>query len=387
MLSSYNAYKRRQQSAEWQLDELLEELEALETQLNTSNGGDQLLLGMSSALPTSSSAHDQLLRAKDSAVSKPVAHHHHHQQPATSTCSSPDGDSAFGDSSSTESARCRDSSAFSSNESCRDSLNTPSPTQTSPRNGELSADELKAQRIRLALEKMKEAKVARILVKFFGEGGVPLQLLIDERWTVAETLRQLADKNHMTLMEDHCIVEEFPDLHIQRVYEDHENVVENISMWVQDSPNKLHFIRRPDKYSFIYRPEMYLVTEKTSHIEVPSGTVWKQDVKQKFVREFFTNETVGKKASKDLTCLMSMHSSQIYTGINWEKKYKSPTPWCISIKLTKLQIKNSQYIKYICADDELTFQEMGRRFEDSQGEENSENGRMVPRGDWENSLS
>ncbi|CAD6193017.1 unnamed protein product [Caenorhabditis auriculariae] len=64
---------------------------------------------------------------------------------------------------------------------------------------------------------------------------------------------------------------------------------------------------------------------------------------------------MNSRASKDLTCLMSMHSSQIYTGINWEKKYKSPTPWCISIKLTKLQIKNSQYIKYICADDELTF--------------------------------
>ncbi|EYC30541.1 hypothetical protein Y032_0005g2706 [Ancylostoma ceylanicum] len=385
------------ESADWQLDALLEELSALETQLNSSSGGDQLLLGIPS-LPSGSSTHPErkpqpapqqqpAQRVADSKedvrVTLPAAC-------APSSCSSPDGDSAFGDASSTESARCRNS-AFSSNDSCRDSLHTPSPTQISPRSTELTAEELKAAKIKQALEKMREAKITRIFVKFFVEDGAPLQMLVDERWTVADTMQQLADKHHITLCEDHCIVEEFPDLYIRRIYEDHENLVENIQLWVQDSPNKLHFIRRPDKYPFIDRPELYLVTEKTADLEVPPGDNWTREVKTQFVQDFFTRETVsppelegflhlksdgrkswkkhyfvlrpsglyyapkGKKSSKDLQCLMNLHSNQVYTGINWAKKYKSPTEWCIAIKLTALQMKRSQYIKYICADDEASF--------------------------------
>ncbi|XGW14842.1 hypothetical protein V3C99_000819 [Haemonchus contortus] len=385
------------ESADWQLDALLEELSALETQLNSSSGGDQLLLGIPS-LPSGSTggavstekktcavpAQQRKIECKeDVRVTLPTVC-------APSSCSSPDGDSAFGDASSTESARCRNS-AFSSNDSCRDSLHTPSPTQISPRSTEPTAEELKAAKIKQALEKMREAKVTRIFVKFFVEDGAPLQMLVDERWTVADTMQQLADKHHIFLCEDHCIVEEFPDLYIRRIYEDHENLVENIQMWVQDSPNKLHFIRRPDKYPFIDRPELYLVTEKTADLEVPPGDNWTREVKTQFVQDFFTRETVsppelegflylksdgrkswkkhffvlrpsglyyapkGKKSSKDLQCLMNLHSNQVYTGIGWAKKYKAPTDWCIAIKLTQLQMKRSQYIKYICADDESTF--------------------------------
>ncbi|KAJ1370142.1 hypothetical protein KIN20_031804 [Parelaphostrongylus tenuis] len=158
------------ESVDWQLDALLEELSALETQLNSSSGGDQLLLGIPSLPSSSSTTHSerkpcveqsQITRVTDSKddvrAALPAC--------ATSLCSSPDGDSAFGDASSTESARCRNS-AFSSNDSCRESLHTPSPTQISPRSTEATAEDPKIVKIKQALEKMREAKVTRIFINF-----------------------------------------------------------------------------------------------------------------------------------------------------------------------------------------------------------------------------
>lgn len=79
-----------------------------------------------------------------------------------------------------------------------------------------AADAEKAAKIRQALEKMKEAKMKKIYVKFFLDDGTSKGLLIDERWTVAETMRQLADKLGVTLTPEHVIVEEYPDLYISK---------------------------------------------------------------------------------------------------------------------------------------------------------------------------
>jgi len=48
----------------------------------------------------------------------------------------------------------------------------------------------------LAIEKIKEASIKKIFIKVFSEDGSAKSLLVDERMTVAQVCRLLADKNH-----------------------------------------------------------------------------------------------------------------------------------------------------------------------------------------------
>uniref|UniRef100_A0A0M3IKC7 IMD domain-containing protein n=1 Tax=Ascaris lumbricoides TaxID=6252 RepID=A0A0M3IKC7_ASCLU len=133
------------ESCDWELDTLLSELSALESQLNSSAGGDQLLLGLPMLPVPTSKNNSTNLSQRNSTLSTSTSTQHTHSDThkrfgplseecmrpiaSSSDCPSPDRDSAFGDSSSTESRnRCRNS-AISSSDSCRGSLNTPSPTQ------------------------------------------------------------------------------------------------------------------------------------------------------------------------------------------------------------------------------------------------------------------
>ena len=43
------------------------------------------------------------------------------------------------------------------------------------------------------------------------------------------------------------------------MYEDHENLVDNLMQWTRDSPNVLRFQERSDKYDLFVRPELYLL--------------------------------------------------------------------------------------------------------------------------------
>ena len=75
-----------------------------------------------------------------------------------------------------------------------------------------AASRAKAEKIRLALEKMREASVQKLFIKVFTLDGSGKSLLVDENMSVAHVCRLLADKNHVAMDPKYAVVEHLPDL-------------------------------------------------------------------------------------------------------------------------------------------------------------------------------
>ena len=58
---------------------------------------------------------------------------------------------------------------------------------------DMAAKAAKAEKIRLAIEKIKEASIKKIFIKVFGEDGSAKSLLVDERMTVSQVGREKID--------------------------------------------------------------------------------------------------------------------------------------------------------------------------------------------------
>ncbi|KAG8188628.1 hypothetical protein JTE90_005981 [Oedothorax gibbosus] len=324
---------------------------------------------------------------------------------------SPDNDSAFSDNVSMLSSESSASSggvrgeggsrSMSSQSSCMSLASSPTQMEQAAR--------LKAEKIKIALEKMKEASIKKLFIKAFSVDNSAKSLLIDERMTVGHICKLLAEKNHVSMDPKWALVEHIPELYIMRVYEDHEHVVENLLLWTRDSCNRLFFLEKEEKYDLFKNPQNYLLggtsSEKhadldddaktnlldeffSSNVGVPEveGCLYlKSEGKKAWKKHFFVLRASGlyycpkgkSKLSKDLLCLTTFDMNNVYHGFGWKKKFKAPTDFGFAIKHPQIQTKSSKYIKYLCAEDEksLKLWMMGIRLAKyaSQLKENYEN--------------
>ena len=292
---------------------------------------------------------------------------------------SPDTDSAFCDNLSLLSSCSADSSKLQDTRGSSGVSSSPSLASQQDQEARL-----KAEKIKIAIEKIKEASVKKLFIKVFTSDGSAKSLLVDEKMTVGQVTRILAEKNHVTLDPKWALVELVPDLYMERVYEDNELLVENCLLWKVDSKNTLWFIERPEKIDLFLRPEVYLLgstnMQKTESME--------EHCKQELVQEYFASSGVGapemegyiwlkseskkswkkfhfilrtsglyyspkgKKTSKDLLCLCTFDVNQVYYGVGWKRKFKAPTDHCFGIKHPQIQAKNPKYIRYLCVDSQ-----------------------------------
>uniref|UniRef100_A0A3B4AH98 Uncharacterized protein n=1 Tax=Periophthalmus magnuspinnatus TaxID=409849 RepID=A0A3B4AH98_9GOBI len=248
---------------------------------------------------------------------------------------------------------------------------------------EEQAAKQKAEKIRVALEKIKEAQVKKLVIRVHMSDESSKTMMVDERQTVRQVLDSLLDKSHCGYSPDWSLVETISELRMERIFEDHENLVENLLNWTRDSHNKLMFIERIEKYALFKNPQNYLLGRKETtemadrnkealleecfcggSVSVPEieGVLWlKEDGKKSWKKRYFLLRASGiyyvpkgkAKASRDLVCFLQLDHVNVYYGQDYRSKYKAPTDYCLALKHPQIQ-KKSQYIKYLCCDDVRT---------------------------------
>ncbi|KAL6072864.1 hypothetical protein STEG23_018382 [Scotinomys teguina] len=248
---------------------------------------------------------------------------------------------------------------------------------------EEQAAKLKAEKIRVALEKIKEAQVKKLVIRVHMSDDSSKTMMVDERQTVRQVLDNLMDKSHCGYSLDWSLVETISELQMERIFEDHENLVENLLNWTRDSQNKLIFMERIEKYALFKNPQNYLLGKKEtvemadrskevlleecfcgSSVTVPEieGVLWlKDDGKKSWKKRYFLLRASGiyyvpkgkAKVSRDLVCFLQLDHVNVYYGQDYRSKYKAPTDCCLALKHPQIQ-KKSQYIKYLCCDDVRT---------------------------------
>ncbi|CAF5219912.1 unnamed protein product, partial [Rotaria magnacalcarata] len=90
---------------------------------------------------------------------------------------------------------------------------------------------------------------SKLLIRTYNDDGSTKSILIDDSMSIRDVLFVLVHKNHREPDIDYALVEILPDLHMERIFEDHQRLTEAILMWPTTSPNRLIFTKRLEKYA------------------------------------------------------------------------------------------------------------------------------------------
>ncbi|CAF4736535.1 unnamed protein product, partial [Rotaria socialis] len=202
--------------------------------------------------------------SSSSAVSDSTTIHHHQRQNEQDN-KNPDieGDEHFSDSGLSQST---DSISLPFKQ--RSQLRTNS--QISNASSVVSCDTLKnfsgENKILVALEKMQEANIKKMFVKIYNDDKSTKNILINETMLIFDIIVLLLHKYHLNPTYNYSIVEDLPDLHIYRIFEDHQNLInDGLVYWSRDTNNRICFQQHDIKYSmFNEAKKFFSLQEKLS---------------------------------------------------------------------------------------------------------------------------
>ncbi len=171
------------------------------------------------------------------------------------------------------------------------------------------------------------------------------------------------------------------NIYLERFYEDHQSLVENVLLWTPGSNNLLYFEEKEYKYDIFVNPKMYLFRENSVEIDKQLD----DEMKSNLIEDLFTGvpplkgslylKSDGKKtwkkylfflrasglyyslksksiSAEDLTRLTTFETKNIYYGFERPEKYKAPNDFGFAIVPLEIQSESSNHIKYLCAEDE-----------------------------------
>lgn len=162
--------------------------------------------------------------------------------------------------------------------------------------------------------------------------------------------------------------------------------MDNLIAWNSDAGNRVLFQQRPDKLALFARPELYLPgpqmapgcqhDEQTRQmlldeyfkspvqLQLDGPLYMKADPKKGWKRYHFVLRSSGlyyfakekSKNTRDLACLTLFHGHNVYTGLGWRKKWKSPTDFTFGFKsaVDSSLGKSCRSLKMLCAEDLAT---------------------------------
>ncbi|RDD42811.1 Amyloid beta A4 precursor protein-binding family B member 1-interacting protein [Trichoplax sp. H2] len=224
---------------------------------------------------------------------------------------------------------------------------------------------VREEKICVALDKIKEANVKKRIVKIYSANESSKTILISDKMTAGEICLIMMEKCHVKPDPSWVLVEHLTEQNLERNIEDHQIVVDIVSLWPVNSNNKLYFLLKSNKYALFKNPQHYLLASGSDKAAEKSA----EKDKERLLNEFFSNNQrvpdvdgplyirSGKKSwkkyhcvlrvsglyvsqsksksllgsSRNLQCLIKFESYTPFIGLKHRELYNAPTEFCICL--------------------------------------------------------